>query len=331
MDLSTRYLGFELPHPIIPGASPMVDHIDVVRRLEDAGAPMIVMHSLFEEQIKGEEMATYRSLEEPEESFAEATSYMPRSSPGYFKLGPAEYLDQIAKIKETVGVPVVGSLNGVTLGGWLEYARLIEQAGADALELNLYQLATDPQTTGQAIEEQSLSVISEVKRQINIPLAVKLSPFYSAIAGFASKAVESGADALVLFNRLYQPDIDLENLEMMRVNLSSQDELLLRIRWLAILFGRVEADLAVTGGVHEPTDAVKTVMAGANAVQVVSALLTRGPEFLTYLVDGLRIWLEEKEYDSLAQMRGSMSLLRCPDPSAYERANYTRLLQSWEM
>ncbi|MCC5829619.1 MAG: dihydroorotate dehydrogenase-like protein [Phycisphaeraceae bacterium] len=330
MDLSTRYLGFELRHPLIPGASPMGDSLDTVKALEDAGAPMIILRSLFEEQIKGEEMATYRSLEEPANSFAEASDYLPRSTPGLFKLGPDEYLDQIEKVRRAVAIPLVGSLNGVTLGGWLEYARLIEQAGADALELNLYQLATDPGLSGDQIEEQALAVIAEVRKKTTLPLSVKLSPFYSALANFAQRAADAGADALVLFNRLYQPDIDLENLEMIRINLSSSDELNLRLRWVAILFGRVKTNLSVSGGVHLPTDAVKAVMAGADSVQMVSALLRRGPGYLAEMVDGLERWLEEKEYDSLGQMRGSMSLLRCPDPSAYERANYSRMLQSWE-
>jgi dihydroorotate dehydrogenase (fumarate) len=327
MNLSTTYLGFELPHPIVPGASPLVDDLDTVRRLEDAGAPMIVMHSLFEEQLVREELGVTRSIETPQESYAEALSYLPE--PDDFALGPDEYLEQVRKIKATVAVPVIGSLNGTTEGGWLRYARLIEQAGADGLELNLYELAIDPNEPGEAVERRGLRVVEAVKRSIKIPVAVKLSPFYSSIANYARRLDEAGADALVLFNRFYQPDVDVEQQELLRVNLSSPTELLLRLRWIGVLFGRVRASLAATGGVHTAVDVVKAVMVGAHTTQMVSGLLMHGPDRLRQVRDDLAHWLEEHEFESLRQLQGSMSLARCPDPGAYQRANYVRLLQSW--
>ncbi len=246
----------------MPGAGPLVDDLDSVRRLEDAGAPMIVMRSLFEEQLVQEEMAITRSIETPKESYAEALSYLPE--PDDFVLGPNEYLEQVRKIKAAVAVPVIGSLNGTTEGGWLDYARLIEQAGADGLELNLYELALDPAEPGEAVERRGLRVVETVKRSVKIPVAVKLSPFYSSIANFARRLDEAGVDALVLFNRFYQPDMDVEQQEVLRVNLSSPAELLLRLRWIGVLSGQVRASLAATGGVHEAVDVVKAVMAGAH-------------------------------------------------------------------
>jgi dihydroorotate dehydrogenase (fumarate) len=327
MDLSTTYMGFELPHPLIPGASPMVDNLETVKRLEDAGAPMIVMHSLFEEQIVNEELYFTRVLEQGDFSTPEAMSYFPR--PTDFALGADEYLEQIARIKLVVSIPVIASLNGTTEGGWLAYAGLIEQAGADGLELNIYDLAADPAETGEQVEARALRVVRAVRDSTTIPIAVKLSPFYSSIANFAKKLDDLGANALVLFNRFYQPDIDIEELQAVRVNLSEPSDLLLRLRWLALLHGKVRASLAATGGVHSATDAIKAVMAGADAVQMVSALLRRGPAYLKEVREGMARWLEEHAYESLRQMRGSMSLARCADPKAYERANYMRLLQSW--
>jgi dihydroorotate dehydrogenase (fumarate) len=328
MDLSTRYLGFELPHPFMPGASPLADELDTVRRLEDAGAAAIVMRSLFEEQLVGEQIAAHRFMEDPADSFAEALTYLP--SPESFVVGPEEYLEQLRAIKEAVSVPVIASLNGTSRGGWLEFARLIEQAGADALELNVYQLATDPARSAGDVERETLEMLGVVRDEVRLPLAVKLSPFYSALAHFATRLDEAGAGGLVLFNRFYQADIDVEELEVERaLHLSNSSELLLRLRWLAILSPRLHASLAVSGGVHTPVDAVKAVMTGADAVQVVSALLERGPGYLAELRRGVAEWLEEHEYDSLAQMRGSMNLATCPDPAAFERANYMQLLQSW--
>lgn len=328
MNLATTYMGFELPHPVVPGAGPFVDNLDTVRRLEDAGAPMIVMHSLFEEQIALGDANITRSIETPQNSYAEALSYFP--DPDDFVLGPEDYLEQIRRIKAAVAVPVIGSLNGTTEGGWLRYARLIEQAGADGLELNLYELALDLTQTGAEVERRGIEVVRAVKGSVRIPVAVKLSPFYSSIGNFAHRLDEAGADALVLFNRFYQPDIDVDQQELLRVNLSSPAELLLRVRWIGALSGRIRPSLAASGGVHTAIDVVKAVMAGANATQMVSALLQHGPDYLRQIHDDLARWLEEHEFASLRQMQGSMSLLRCGDPAAYQRANYIRLLQSWD-
>ena len=328
MDLSTTYLGFRLPHPFMPGASPMVDDLDMVRRLEDAGAAAIVMHSLFEEQITGEQLAALHHMDAHAECFPEALSFFP--SPAAFRLGPDDYLEQIRRIKAAVRVPVIASLNGVTEGGWLDYARLMQQAGADALELNVYYLATDPEESGAQVEERTVAILRDVKQAVRIPVAVKLSPFFSSLAHFAKRLDEAGVNGLVLFNRFYQPDIDVDALEVTRsLRLSESSELLLRLRWLAILSGRVRAELAVTGGVHTALDAIKAIMTGAHAVQMVSALLERGPDRLRVVRDEVVAWMDEHEYASLDQMRGSMNLLRCPDPKAYERANYVDILQSW--
>jgi dihydroorotate dehydrogenase (fumarate) len=329
MDLSTTYLGFKLAHPLMPGASPLVDDLDDVKRLEDAGAAAITMHSLFEEQITHEQLGRLYTVEMHEDSFAEALSYFPR--PEEYALGPDRYLEQVRRIKEAVEVPVIASLNGTTVAGWLEYAKLIEQAGADALELNVYYLATNAWETSEAVEQRTLDIVRTVKGAVDIPVAVKLSPFFSSLANFAHRVDAQGADSLVLFNRFYQPDIDVESLEVVpRLQLSHSPTLLLRLRWLAILSGHIKAGLACSGGVHTPLDAVKAVMAGAHAVQVVSALLENGPEHLKTLREGMEAWLEEHEYESLAQAHASMSHQRCPNPQALERANYMKILQSWK-
>ncbi|MBD3162126.1 MAG: dihydroorotate dehydrogenase-like protein [Candidatus Eisenbacteria bacterium] len=328
MDLTTKYLGFELPHPLMPGASPLVDDLDTVRRLEDAGAAAIVMHSLFEEQIVSEQMATHQAIDGTSNAWAEAMSYFPEQDD--YRLGPEEYLEQLRKIKEIVSVPVIASLNGTTLGGWLDYAKQMEQAGADALELNVYSLATDPAVTGPQIEQNTLEMVRAVKKGVEVPVAVKLSPFYSSLSHFAQQLDEAGVDGIVLFNRFYQPDIDIEELEVERtLQLSTSSELLLRLRWLAILSGNVKASLALTGGVHTEVDAIKAVMTGAHAVQVVSTLLQNGPERLQIMREAMAAWLEEHEYQSLQQMQGSMNLSRSPDPKAFERANYMHILASW--
>lgn len=329
MDLSTEYLGLSLPHPIVVGASPIVDDLELVQRAADAGAAAIVMHSLFEEQLTTEQLATHRHLDSHSDSNAEASSYFPE--PAEFALGPDEYLEQLRRIKERAGIPVVGSLNGATNRGWLEHARLIEQAGADALELNVYYLPMDPDVSGAEVEQQVVDMVRHVREGTHLPIAVKLAPAYSSLPHLARRLVEAGASGLVLFNRYYEPDIDIEQLELApRLALSSSSELLLRLRWLAALYGRVGADLAVTGGVHGSLDALKAVMAGATTVQMVSELLQKGPERITDVVAGMARWLEEHEYSSLAQARGSMSLDRCPDPTHYHRGNYLRILRSFQ-
>jgi dihydroorotate dehydrogenase (fumarate) len=328
MDLTTTYLGLQLPHPFMPGASPMVDDLDTVRRLEDAGAAAIVMHSLFEEQITQDQLKTIESIELHADAYGEALSYFPE--PDDYRLGPDQYLEQIRRIKAAVRVPVIASLNGVTPAGWLESARLIEQAGADALELNIYYVATDPQESGQMVEHRLLEIVRIVKAGVRIPIAVKLSPFFSSVAHLAHELDALGVDGLVLFNRFYQPDIDIEALEAVpSLRLSDSSELLLRLRWLAVLWGHVSASLAVTGGIHTATDAIKALMTGAHAVQMVSALLAHGPGHLAKVCGELCDWMEAHEYTSVRQMQGSMSLQRSPDPAAFERSNYVRVLHSW--
>jgi dihydroorotate dehydrogenase (fumarate) len=328
MDLSTKYLGMALPNPLVAGASPLSDDLDGVKRLEDAGAAAIVLRSLFEEQITREQMSEYENIDIHADSFAEAATYLP--TPDAFALGPFEYLNHLQRVKEAVAIPVMASLNGATPGGWTEFARLMEQAGADALELNLYRLATDPETTSADIERQAIETVREVKQSVTIPVAVKLSPFYTAFAHLARELDRAGADGLVLFNRFYQPDIDAEELSATRtLLLSDSSELRLRLHWMAILSGRVRASLAVTGGVHTALDVVKATMAGAHVTQMVSALLMRGPAHLRTVLDDLAVWMQEREWHSLAEMRGNMSLFKVPDPDAYERANYMLMLRSW--
>ncbi|HEX6437688.1 MAG TPA: dihydroorotate dehydrogenase-like protein [Candidatus Binatia bacterium] len=330
MDLSTQYLGFTLPHPLIAGASPLSDDLDSVKRLEDAGASALVLRSLFEEQITHEQMAEHFHLDAHAESFAEATSYFP--GPDAFALGTEQYLEHLRRVKESVRIPVMASLNGTTLGGWLEYARLMAQAGADALELNIYRIATDPEISSGDIERQTIDIVRHVKQAVAIPVAVKLSPFFTSIAHVAREIDQTGADGLILFNRFYQPDIDAEELAVSRtLHLSDSSELLLRLHWMAILSGRIRASLAVTGGVHTALDVVKATMAGAHATQMVSALLAHGPIRIRAVFEDLVAWLEEHDWNSLGEMRGNMNLLKVPDPDAYERANYMLMLQSWRV
>lgn len=328
MDLTTRYLGFELPHPLIPGCSPLGGDLDSVRRLEDAGAPMIHLPSLFEEEIKQESLATAAALDGPKNQFAEAASYLPE--PESFTVGPEEYLHRVERTKAAVSIPVVASLNGATPGGWMRFAEMMQDAGADAIELNLYRVSSEFDLSSDDLESEDISIVSEVAKAVRVPLAVKISPFYTSMPHVASSIAEAGAQAIVLFNRFYQPDIDVENLEPLRMlELSTSAELRPRLRWLALLSSRINTQLAVTGGVHTAIDAIKAVMCGAHAVQVVSCLLRFGPDYLTKLRDELTNWLEEHEYDSLDQARGSMSQQRSPDPHVYERANYIHLLRSW--
>jgi dihydroorotate dehydrogenase (fumarate) len=328
MDLTTHYLGLTLKNPLLPGASPLVDSLDSVRRLEDAGAAGIVMHSLFEEQIALEARAEMEDVDAHEFSFAEAATYLPAVDD--FALGPDRYLEQIAKIKRAVGIPVIASLNGITPGGWTSYAKLMEEAGADALELNVYFLPTDPTRSSADVEAQVLEVTKLVVAAVQIPVAVKLSPFFSALPHFARQLHEAGARGLVLFNRFYQPDLDPEELEVKpTLQLSDPYELRLRLRWLAILSATTPGDLSASGGVHTGLDAIKAVMTGATTVQMVSILLRQGPGHLAEVLGFFERWLEEHDYESLAQLRGSLSLSTCPDPAAFERANYLKILQSW--
>jgi dihydroorotate dehydrogenase (fumarate) len=328
MDLTTSYLGFELPHPFFAGASPLVEDLDTVRRLEDAGAAMIVLPSLFEEQVTHERHHIVHHMEIHKYHTGEALSYFPE--PEELRLGPENYLDHLSRVKGAVEIPVVASLNGLTDSGWLNYAKMLEEAGADALELNVYFLATDDKEDSAAVEQKVVDVTWRVKSAVRVPVAVKLSPFYSSLANMAQRLVGAGADGLILFNRFFHPDIDIEEIELKpTLELSDPSELPLRLAWLGILSGHVKASLAVTGGVHGVGDAIKAVMSGADAVQMVSAVLKNGPGHITAVRDGVAAWLEQHEYESLAQMKGSMNLMRCPDPAAYERANYMRMLQRW--
>ena len=328
MDLSTTYMGFVLPHPLLPGSSPMSDDLDTVRRLEDAGAAAIVLRSLFEEQVLDAQVHAVEELPPGGEPLAppegEARPLLPE-----FPMGPDEYLEHVHRTKRAVEVPVIASLAGTHPGWWLTYARLLEQAGADAIELNLYDVAADPSIAADAVERSAIEVVRCVRSTVKVPVAVKLSPFYSSLSHFARRLDRAGASALVLFNRFYQADIDVDELEVVRtLELSTPSELLLRLRWLAILSGNVDASLAVTGGVHRPIDVIKAVMAGAHAVQVVSALMEHGALHLRELLDGVAAWLELNEYESLDEIRGCLSLRYCSDPRAYERANYMQVLQS---
>jgi dihydroorotate dehydrogenase (fumarate) len=329
MNLKTSYLGLQLDHPLMVGACPLANDMDMVRRLEDAGSAAITMPSLFEEQITREQFGTLYDLEAGSESFAEATSYFANVSD--LRLGPDNYLDQVRKVKGAMSVPVIASLNGVTASGWLDFAKQIQQAGADALELNLYYLAGNPLETADMVEKRLLEIVRTVKSSVTLPLAVKLSPFFTSLAHFAKVLEGAGADAVVLFNRFYQPDLDIEALEVEpSLNLSSPSTLRLRLRWLGMLYSQIGIPMAVSGGVHDGQGAIKATMAGATAIQMVSALLMHGPEHLkTTRLDMVR-WMEEHEYESLDQMRGSLSLTKCPNPQAFERANYMRVLAGWK-
>ncbi|MBL0312667.1 MAG: dihydroorotate dehydrogenase-like protein [Holophagaceae bacterium] len=328
MDLSTTYLGLTLPHPLMAGASPLVDDLDAVRQLEDAGTSAIVMHSLFEEQIEREYAGTIRDLELHANTNPEGLSYLP--APHEFALGPHAYLEQIRRIKEAVAVPVIASLNGTTATGWLDGARLMEQAGADALELNVYEVVTDPLQTAETVEQRIADMVRAVKARVKIPVAVKLSPFSSSLPNFAHKLQVAGADGLVLFNRILMPDFDLEQLELVpKLMLSNPSELPLRLNALAILHGAFKGSLACSGGIHDSISVLKAVFAGASSVQVVSALLQHGPSYLQTLREGMEEWLEQHEYENLRQGLGSMDLVNVPNPHAFYRASYMRVLQGW--
>lgn len=328
MDLSTTYLGLTLKNPIVPSASPLSRTLDGIRRLEDAGAAAVVLHSLFEEQITLESYHLDEYLTGGSESYSEALSYFP--DPGDFGVGPQEYLDLIVAAKQAVDIPIIASLNGVSRGGWMEYAQQIEAAGADALELNLYYVATNPEVTGLTTEYMYLDAVAHVRQCVRIPIAVKIGPYFSALAHMARNLYDSGADALVLFNRFYQPDLDIEALEVRpSVTLSTSHELRLPLRWVAILYGRIPVDFAITGGVHTYRDVLKAMMAGARVAMMASELLQNGPGRIGVILREMRDWMEEYEYASVRQMQGSMSQQHVAEPAAFERAHYMKTLQSF--
>jgi len=330
MNLTTGYLGLLLKNPFIAGASPMGNDLNLIRRLEDAGAAAIVLPSLFEEQISLEKRARESHIEAHTESFAEATTYLPTVDD--FDRSSDEYLRLIQNAKLAVNIPVIASLNGITPGGWIAHAKLLEQAGADALELNYYDLPSDPDETGFDVEKRTLDMVRAVRNEVNIPLAVKLSPFFSSLPNFAKRLVATGVNGLVIFNRFYQPDIDIEDLDVTpTLELSTPSELRLRLRWLAILSSRLDTSFAATGGVHSASDAIRAVMAGANVVQVVSCLLRHGPEHLKLIIAEFGNWLELHEYESASQLRGAMNLRNSPDPTGFERVNYLRILHGWRV
>jgi dihydroorotate dehydrogenase (fumarate) len=325
MDLGTTYLGMRLPHPLVVGAGPLGDDLDRVRQLEDAGAALLVLRSLYEEEIMGEQMDAFLHAESHSESFAEAESFGPEPR---LALGPEEYLEHLRLVKSAVRIPIVASLNGVTPSGWTSYARLCEQAGADALELHVYHAASDMTASSAEVERHAIEIVREVKRNLHIPVAVKLTPLLTAFAHFAKQLDAAGADGLVLFTRFHRIDIDVEELDVVRtLPLSDSTELPLRLRGVAALAGRVRASLAITGGVHTGLDVIKATMAGAHATQLVSALLRHGPGHLPSIRREVETWMEEHEWGSLSEMRGNMSLERIPDPAAYERANFRQALR----
>ncbi|MGK7954106.1 MAG: dihydroorotate dehydrogenase-like protein [Crocosphaera sp.] len=329
MDLKTTYMGMTLKSPLVVGScAPLTEEIDNIKRMEDAGAAAVILHSFFEEQLRQEQLELHHHLTYGTESFAEALTYFPE--PEIFHVGSDEYLNHIQQAKEMVDMPIIASINGSTLGGWLDYSQKIEQAGADALELNIYYVPTDLDIPGGEIEQNYLDILKAVKSEINIPVAIKLSPYFSNMANMAKRLSEAGADGLVLFNRFYQPDIDLNNLEVYpNVLLSSPQAMRLPMRWIAILYGKIEADLASTSGIHHASDVIKMVMTGAKITQVVSALLRHGIHYLATLEEGMRNWMEDNEYESIQQMQGSLSQLHCPDPAAFERSQYMKALQTY--
>jgi len=330
MDLSTVYLGLPLPNPIVASPGPMTRSVDSLKRLEDAGVAAAVLPSLFEEQIRLEQEATHHFSMEGIESFAEATSYLPDLHD--YNAGPEHYLETIYKAKQAVSVPVFASLNGHTQGSWVDYARQIEQAGADGLELNIYFMAVDPEMSAAEVEQSYLDVIADVRAAVKMPLAVKVAPYFSSLAHFAKRVAQVGADGMVLFNRFYQPDFDLETLEVEHsLELSDSYASLLPLHWIALLYGRVGLGFAATTGVHRAEDALKLLMAGADVTMTCSALLKHGPGHVKTLLDDLRNWMTEHEYESVSQMKGSLSAGKAADPKAFERVNYIRTLEAYRV
>jgi dihydroorotate dehydrogenase (fumarate) len=329
MDLTSNYMGLKLKNPLVPSASPLSKNLDGIKKLEDAGASAIVLYSLFEEQLNFEQEELSYFLDRGTDSFAEALNFFPEQDD--YNLGPDEYLEHIRTAKAATNIPIIASLNGVSTGGWIDFSKKIEEAGADALELNVYFMATDPEQDSRIIENQYRMILSAVKSNIDIPVAVKLSPYFSSIARMTKELDEAGADALVLFNRFYQPDLDLENLEVVPgVVLSSSDDLRLPLRWTAILHSKVKASLAGTTGVHTAMDALKLIAAGADVAQMCAALLKNGPDYLGTVLRGMEVWLEEKEYASLDILRGSMSQKSVSEPAVFERANYMKALNDFQ-
>lgn len=328
VDLTTTYLGLQLKNPLVASSSPLTQKVEVVQKLEAAGVSAVVLYSLFEEQIIHESLKLHRDLTRGSESYAEAFDYFPEY--GQYSIGPETYLEHLRRVKAAVNIPVIGSLNGISSGGWIEYARKIEEAGADALELNIYDIATDPETTSTELEDKYISLVGDIRRSIRIPLTIKLSPFFTALPNFARRLAEAGANGLVLFNRFYQPDFDLEALEVVpNLVLSNSHELRLPLRWIAILYGRIPVDFALTSGVHTGADALKALMAGACVTYVTSAFLLKGPERAAGILEEMQLWLEEHEYESVQQMIGSMSQKSVADPASFERANYMKVLSSY--
>jgi dihydroorotate dehydrogenase (fumarate) len=328
MNLTTNYLGMILKNPIVASSSPLSHTVDSIRRLEDAGAAAVVMYSLFEEQIGFDSYYLDYHLTQGIDSSAESISYFPDMQS--YNVGPDQYLNLIRRAKEVADIPIIGSLNGASVGGWTDYAALIEDAGADALELNIYYLPTNTQISGLEVEGLYLDILSSVRQTVNIPVAVKIGPFFSSIANMASRLSETGADGLVLFNRFYQPDFDLEDLAVApRLVLSNSDELRLPLRWVAILYGRLTADLAITSGIHTSTDVIKGLMAGARVTMMASELLQKGIGRVGQVLEELVTWMNEHEYESVMQMVGAMSQKHCAEPAAFERANYMKMLDSY--
>lgn len=327
-NMTTKYLGMELKNPAVVSACPLCEKVDNIRRMEDAGAAAVVLHSLFEEQInvETEELDTF--LDMGTESFAEALNYFPDMA--NYKLGPEEYLDHIRACKEAVDIPIIASLNGVSKGGWIDYAKKMEEAGADALELNIYLVPTNPETSGVDIETIYCDLLREVKLAIGIPVAAKIGPYFSSMANMAWRLDRANADAIVLFNRFYQPDFDLEQLEVTpNLQLSTSNELRLRLRWAAILHHQIKSDIAITGGIHNASDMLKAMMAGAKVGMMTSALLRNGIGHLRTVLSDMAAWMEEKEYESVEQMQGSLGLRAVENPAAFERANYIHVLSSY--
>ena len=327
-DLSTTYLGLHLRNPLVPSASPLSRSIDNLKRMEEAGAGAVVLHSLFEEQINFESHSLDHYLTRGSDSFAEALSYLPDG--GLYGVGPEKYLNQMRGLKKALKIPVIGSLNGVSKGGWTKYARQIQEAGADALELNLYYISTDVNLTAKELEDVQIELVAEVKSAITIRLAVKLSPFVTSLPNFAQRIVEAGADGLVLFNRFYQPDFDLEELEIVHsLDLSTSADLRLPLRWISILHGKIKADFALTSGVHSTQDVLKAMMGGAKVAMMASNLLHHGTKAVDPILSGLEAWMKERGYESIQQMQGSMSQKSVKEPAAFERANYMKVLNSF--